>query len=58
MVAPIPIVIRSGIITAHEDGQTQEEIAERFNISQPTVSRVIKKYLTEGHLVPGGSLSF
>lgn len=53
MVAPVPMEIRACIITAHEDGETQEQIADRFNIRQPTVSRLIKKYYTEGHLVPG-----
>lgn len=53
MVAPVAMELRACIVTAHEDGETQDEIAERFNITQATVSRILKKFYTEGHLVPG-----
>ena len=51
MVAPVAMELRACIVTAHEDGDTQDEIAERFNITQATVSRLLKKFYTEGHLV-------
>lgn len=53
MVAPVAMDLRACIVTAYEDGDTQDEIAERFNITQATVSRLLKKFRTEGHLIPG-----
>ena len=52
MVAIIPVEIRMCIITAYEDGQTQEEIADRFEVSQSSVSRLIKKFSSDGHMMP------
>lgn len=52
MVAKIPIEIRMCVITAYEDGQAQSEIADRFEVSQSSVSRLIRKFVAEGHVIP------
>jgi len=52
MVAIVPVEIRMCIITAYEDGQTQREIADRFDVSQSSVSRLINKFVSEGHIIP------
>lgn len=52
MVAIVPVEIRMCVIAAHEDGQTQGEIAERFDISQSSVSRLIRAFAEKGHIAP------
>jgi len=53
MVSPTPIEVRACIIEAHNDGYTQIEISERYDISQSTVSKLIKKFTRDRHLLPG-----
>jgi len=53
MVSPTPMVVRACIIEAHNDGYTQIEISERYDISQSTVSKLIKKFTRDQHLLPG-----
>ena len=53
MVSPTPMVVRACIIEAHNDGYTQIEISERYDISQSTVSKLIKKFTRDRHLLPG-----
>lgn len=50
MPAPLSTEVRLLIISSYDDGRTQDEIADIFNITQPTVSRLIKKFNTEGHV--------
>lgn len=52
MPAPLPNSIRMLIIDAYEAGETQDEIAETYRITQSTVSRLIKQYREEGHIFP------
>ena len=52
MASPIPMEIRACMLEAHNDGATQVEIAEQFNISQSTVSKLFKKFSEDQHLLP------
>lgn len=53
MASPTPIEVRACIIEAHNDGYTQNEISERFGVSQSTISKLIKKFTRDQHLLPG-----
>ncbi len=52
MVAIVPVETRMCIVTAYEDGQTQREIADRFDVYQSSVSRLIRQFVSEGHIIP------
>lgn len=52
MVTPISLDLRERIIVAYEEGDTQDEIADRFLVSQATVSRIIRLFESQGHVVP------
>lgn len=50
---PTPIEIRAAIIANYENEFTQEEIADEHGIHQSTVSKILKQYKNEGHVIPG-----
>jgi len=52
MPAPLSNSIRMLIIDSYEEGETQDEIAETYRITQSTVSRLIKQYHEKGHIFP------
>ena len=52
MASPIPMEIRACILEAHSNGATQLEIADQFEIAQSTVSKLIKKFSEDQHLLP------
>lgn len=53
MASPTPIEVRACILEAHNDGDPQSEIAERYGVSQSTISKLIKKFNRDQHLLPG-----
>ena len=52
MPVPLPNSIRMLVIDSYEEGDTQDEIAETYRITQSTVSRLIKQYREQGHIFP------
>lgn len=44
--------LRQRIVAARNDGQTQNQIAQRFAVSQPTVSRILAQWDQEQDLTP------
>ena len=53
MAAPTPMEIRACILEAHNDGCTQNDISDRYGVSQSTVSKLIGKYKRNQHILPG-----
>ena len=53
MASPTLMEVRACIIEAHHDGCTQIEIPQRYGVSQSTVSKLIKKFTKDQHLLPG-----
>ncbi len=49
---PIPIEWRERIVDAYESGQTMAEVAERFYVSEQTVSNFVKQKRETGSLEP------
>lgn len=53
MPAPLPEALRAKILAAFKDGQTSSvQLAERFKVSQPTVSRLIRRYRATQSITP------
>ena len=53
MPAPIPEALRAKIIAAFGEGQTSSrQLADRFKVSQPTVSRLIRRYRKTRSIAP------
>jgi transposase len=44
--------LRQRIVAARDDGQTQSQIAQRFAVSQPTVSRILTQWDQHQNLTP------
>ena len=52
MVAALSLDLRERILKAINDGDTQTEVAENFNVAQSTISQLIKHFLEHSTVLP------